>query len=68
MKYALDSRQNCRPQRVRRISTQATRVNPTTLKANTLATHSRLASHSFDQSVIGSTASSQPSPQRLGQH
>src|SRR5215218_352766 len=51
MKYIPDRRQNCRPQRIRRIRNQPTSAKPTSVKRKTLATHSRLVNHSVDQLI-----------------
>src|SRR4029453_12212102 len=53
MKYIPDSRQNCRPQRVRRIRNQPTSAKPTTTRTHTPKTHSRLCNHSVDQLTDG---------------
>src|SRR5215213_3657367 len=49
MKYTPDSRQNCRPQLVRRMRSHPISAKPITTKRKTLAIHSRLVNHSIDQ-------------------
>src|SRR5215211_1306357 len=51
MKYIPDRRQNCRPQRMRRITNQPTSAKPTSVKRKTLTIHSRLVNHSVDQLI-----------------
>src|SRR5829696_6616430 len=51
MKYRLDNLQNCRPHRVRLMSSQAMSANPTTVKAKVRTSHIKLVNHSVDQSI-----------------
>ena len=51
MKYMLDSRQNCRPQPVRLISSQPSSANPTMTRTQTPRTQTGLRHHSVDQSI-----------------
>src|SRR4029453_13750142 len=53
MKYIPDSRQNCRPQRVRRIRNQPTNTKPMRTRTHTPKTHNRLFNHSVDQLTDG---------------